>query len=126
MHQQGARRHSARAQVGRFPIDTARVGAGFKQGVVSTGNSLDYTAECMTIMGEQKAAIKEMEAAAVAYVCRVCSTPMFAVKAVTDIVDGERPAHEEFLENLGKAAGALQDAVSRIVEYLDGKTLTEL
>ena len=35
-------------------------------------------------------------------------TPLLALKAVTDIVDGDRPAQEEFLENLVTAARALQ------------------
>ena len=39
--------------------------------------------------------------------------PFLALKAITDIVDGERPAQEEFLENLHMAAQALQ--VSRMV-----------
>ena len=34
--------------------------------------------------------------------------PFLALKAITDIVDGERPAQEEFLENLHMAAQALQ------------------
>ena len=35
-------------------------------------------------------------------------TPLLALKSVTDIVDGDRPAQEEFLENLATAARALQ------------------
>lgn len=34
-------------------------------------------------------------------------TPLLAVKAVTDIVDGERPTGEEFLENLHKTVETL-------------------
>jgi 5'-methylthioadenosine nucleosidase len=93
---------------------------------VSTGNSLDYTVECMHIMNANEAAVKEMEAAAVAYVCRLWGTPMFAIKAVTDIVDGERPAQEEFLENLATSAAALHDAVQRCLIYMQGKTLGDL
>ena len=39
---------------------------------------------------ESGAAVKEMEAAAVAYVAALFGTPLLAVKAITDIVDGER------------------------------------
>ena len=37
---------------------------------------------------ESGAAVKEMEAAAVAYVAALFGTPLLAVKAITDIVDG--------------------------------------
>lgn len=99
---------------------------GFKEGVVSTGNSLDYTMQCMDIMNSHEAAVKEMEAAAVAYTCGLWKTPMFAVKSITDIVDGDKPPAEEFLENLGKAAAALRTAVAKVVEYMQDKTLSQL
>lgn len=99
---------------------------GFKEGVVSTGNSLDYTVQCMELMTKHHAAVKEMEAAAVAYVCRLWNTPMFAVKSVTDIVDGEHPPQEEFLANLAKSSQALQEAVVQIVDYMQGKSTTDL
>ena len=35
-----------------------------------------------------------------AYVAEIFSTPAMFVKAVTDIVDGEKPTAEEFLQNL--------------------------
>ena len=56
----------------------------------------------MQRMLEHKAAVKEMEAAAVAWSADLFGVPAFCIKAVTDIVDGDRPAQEEFLENLGK------------------------
>lgn len=40
-------------------------------------------------------------------------TPLLALKSVTDIVDGNRPAQEEFLENLATAARALQACAHR-------------
>lgn len=80
----------------------------------------------MEIMHSHDAAVKEMEAAAVAYSCDLWKVPMFAVKSVTDIVDGDKPPQEEFLENLGKAASALRTAIGRVMQYLDGKTLEQL
>jgi hypothetical protein len=38
-------------------------------------------------------ALQEMEAAAVAWSADMFGTPMFCIKSVTDIVDGDRPAH---------------------------------
>lgn len=58
-------------------------------GVVSSGNSLDYTTEDFAAMSQTETAIKEMEAAAIAWVADMFGTPMFCLKSVTDIVDGE-------------------------------------
>jgi hypothetical protein len=91
-----------------------------------TGNSLDYTDKCMAIMSKHGAAVKEMEAAAIAWVAQLFAKPMFCIKAVTDIVDGDRATQEEFLENLSAAAGALQRTLPRVLEFISGKTLAEL
>lgn len=56
--------------------------------MVSSGNSLDYTEQDMTFMLSNKVAVKEMEAAAVAWVASMFQTPMFCLKSITDIVDG--------------------------------------
>lgn len=56
--------------------------------MVSSGNSLDYTEQDMTFMVSNKVAVKEMEAAAVAWVASMFHTPMFCLKSITDIVDG--------------------------------------
>ena len=82
--------------------------------------------KCMDIMNKHEAAVKEMEAAAVAYACSLWKVPMFAVKSVTDIVDGDRPPAEEFLANLGKATAALTTAISHVVDHMQGKTLGQL
>lgn len=48
------------------------------------------------------------------------------MKAVTDIVDGEKPTSEEYLENLSAVTAGLGEAVSQVVYYLDGKCIAEL
>ncbi len=75
---------------------------------MSSGNSLDYCQQDMDQMLASRAAIKEMEAAGIAWAAALHGAPLLALKAVTDIVDGNRPAQEEFLENLASAAKALQ------------------
>jgi 5'-methylthioadenosine nucleosidase len=62
-----------------------------------------------------------MEAAAVAWVAEITKKPFFAVKVVTDIVDGDRPTSEEFLENLASAAKSLQEVLPKIIEFVYGK-----
>ena len=43
-----------------------------------------------------------------AQVAHLHGVPFLALKSITDIVDGDRPPQEEFLENLHRAAQALQ------------------
>lgn len=115
--------------IGRYealPTPQLQRALGFKSGLVSSGNSLDYTAEDMAAMTHHEAAVKEMEAAAVAWAASLFDCPMFCIKSITDIVDGDRPAQEEFLENLGRAAEALQAVVPRVLEFIAGKAYSEL
>lgn len=115
--------------VGRFdalPVPGLLAALGLKAGVVSSGNSLDYCTEDMDRMQEHEAAVKEMEAAAVAWAASLFDCPFFCIKAVTDIVDGDRPAAEEFLENLHHAAAALQEVVPKVLEHIAGKTYSQL
>ncbi len=79
-----------------------------QEGIVTSSNSLDFTSEDMTRMHENNASIKEMEAAGIVWVTHLFDVPFLALKSVTDIVDGERATQDEFLENLHKAAEALE------------------
>eukprot|EP00793_Prasinoderma_coloniale_P007117 PRCOL_00006969-RA len=109
----------------RDAVDVHRLAGelGFKTGVVTTGNSLDATKQCMDRMGMAEANVKDMEAAAIAYVAEAADVPWFCVKSVTDIVDGDKPTEEEFLENLGAAAESLQKALPRVLDAVAGKEL---
>ena len=68
---------------------------------------MDFVQEDLNNMEKQGAVVKEMEAAGIAWSAHLFETPFFALKSVTDIVDGGRVAQEEFLENLSAAAKAL-------------------
>ena len=59
---------------------------------MSSGNSLDFTKEDLDLFESHGVAVKEMEAAAVAWAAHLHATPMFALKAITDIVDGAPPS----------------------------------
>ena len=58
-------------------------------GVVSSGNSLDWVKEDWDIMQQNGAAVKEMEAAGIAWALHFFDIPFFCLKSITDIVDGE-------------------------------------
>ena len=72
------------------------------------------------------ASVKDMEAASVAWTANLSHTPFFALKVVTDIVDGDRATNEEFLENLHRAADSLQAIIPKVLDYIINKKLSEL
>ena len=97
-----------------------------KVGVCTTSNSLDHTEKDDEVMIANDASIKEMEAAAVAWVCEQVKVPMIAVKVITDIVDAGKPSHEQFLDNLATAALTLQATLPKVIDFISGKSLAEL
>eukprot|EP01031_Cornospumella_fuschlensis_P024628 gene24629-29756_t len=109
-----------------FNLIKERSDLGLKSGVVTSGNSLDYHDMDMKIMVDCNAAVKEMEVASIAYVADHARIPVMAIKVVTDIVDGDRPSHEEFLENLHAASRSLQDHLPKVVKYIGGKKISDL
>ncbi len=101
----------------------------WKSGICTTGDSLDKTAECDAIMNQSQATVKDMEAAAIAWVVAMYAAdrPKFSsLKVVTDIVDGDQPTHEEFLANLQTASEQLQRALPMVLDYIASKDVSEL
>ncbi len=77
-------------------------------------------------MAQNDASVKEMECAAIANITEMFNIPFFAIKVITDIVDGGKITQEEFLENLGTAANSLKDNVPKVVHFVAGKKVNEL
>lgn len=109
-------------------LDTPRLreALGLKHGIVSSGNSLAATAADLAYLQESNVSVKEMEGAAIAYVASLFKTPFFAVKAITDIVDGDRATADEFVANLSTAAQALQRTLPKVISFVVGKAASEL
>ncbi|CAK9162058.1 unnamed protein product [Ilex paraguariensis] len=97
-----------------------------KIGKLSTGDSLDMSPQDEASIIANDATIKDMEGAAVAYVADLLKIPAIFIKAVTDIIDGDKPTSEEFLQNLAAVTAALDQAVTQVVDYISGKCLPEL
>ncbi|KAI9123491.1 hypothetical protein K1719_004791 [Acacia pycnantha] len=93
---------------------------------LSTGDSLDMTQQDEASIIANDATVKDMEGAAIAYVADMLKVPAIIVKAVTDIVDGDKPTAEEFLQNLAAVTAALDEAVERVINFISGKCLSEL
>jgi len=117
--------HTSQPQMGR-QLHPTQVLTALLPVCCFAGNSLDYTDKDMEIMTKHKAAVKEMEAGSIAWVAQLFHKPIFCIKAVTDIVDGDRPTQDEFLENLHTAAAALQQVLPKVLQFVSGKTLAEL
>ena len=99
---------------------------GAKEGICTTGNSLDMHDVDELHIKKNGASVKDMEAAAIGWAAELFNMPHFGVKVVTDIVDGSKPTQEEFFENLGKAAESLQSTLPKVIEYVCGKAHDEL
>lgn len=105
------------------PLPKLAKAVNLKQGVVSTSDSLDCTEMDLQLLRSEGAVVKEMEAASVAWVCQQLYTPFFALKSITDIVDGPHRSEDEFYRNLELASNCLQERLSTLLGFLAGTEL---
>ncbi|GKF43970.1 nucleoside phosphorylase, partial [Tanacetum coccineum] len=91
-----------------------------------TGDSLDMSPRDETCILANDATIVDMEEAALAYVCSLMRVPAIFIKAVSNFVNDEKSIAEEFAENLQATVLALRDVVAQVVEFINGKSLSEL
>ncbi|XP_020590240.1 5'-methylthioadenosine/S-adenosylhomocysteine nucleosidase 2-like [Phalaenopsis equestris] len=97
-----------------------------KFGRLSTGDSLDMSPQDEGAILGNDAVIKDMEGAAIAYVADLLSVPTIFIKAVTDIIDGEKPTAEEFLQNLVAVTANLDQSVTQVIYFINGRCLSDL
>lgn len=108
---------------GHFPVECDRALAaslGLKVGTVSTGDSLDCSPEDTRRLAALGASVKEMEAAAIAYVCEHHRVPLVLLKAITDFVDHETPTGTQFAQNYARAVDTLATKLEALVAALEG------
>ncbi len=94
-----------------------------KLGVVSSGNGFDQDPTGMAYLIKEGANLKEMEAAAVGWVCWMKGIPFLPVKGVTDYIEFPEQAAEKFLKSLRETCNALGSATVRILDYLSENEL---
>lgn len=97
-----------------------------KQGIVTTSNSLDENDDDRRLIAESGGSVKDMEAAAVAYVCEMMSTPVMAVKAITDLVDHPTATAEQFTANLTMASQRLGESLLKIMDFCAPRSVRDL
>jgi nucleoside phosphorylase len=62
--------------------------------------------------------VKDMEAAAIAWVASLLDIPFLGVKSITDLVDGAHPTADQFTQNLCHAVGRLAGVMPRLLDAL--------
>lgn len=101
---------------------------GLPMGKVTTGSSFDLSPEEDRLIDENGGRLKEMEGAAVAFVCSLYKVPVMLVKTVTnlrDITSPRLPQGEEsdgqidiFQENLKRASRSLRETLVDVINTL--------
>lgn len=108
--------------LGNYPVwdGAAALAAelGYKTGKVTTGSSLDMQPCDLDIITANGGELKDMEGAAVAFVCSLFNMPILLVKSVTDLCDSGAETYEEFSRNLAAASQALLAANERIIKHI--------
>ena len=112
--------------IGNHPAADLREPAlaiGCRLGIVTTGESLDESEEDRRRILESGAEVKDMEAAAVAWVARLHGVPVSAVKAITDLVDSPVATETQFAANLETATTQLSARLLELLPRLAGMEL---
>jgi 5'-methylthioadenosine/S-adenosylhomocysteine nucleosidase len=115
--------------IGNYPcVNASKLATelGMKLANVSTGNSLDITPTDLAIINYETPVVKEMEAAAIAWVAHLYNIPFMAVKSITDLIDNQQTVEEEFIKNLAISSNNLKKKMMKIIDYLVGKSVEEI
>lgn len=108
--------------LGNYPVwkgaETLARRLALDMGKVTTGSSLDMQPCDLQIIRENGGQLKDMEGAAVAFVCSLTGVPVMFVKSVTDLCDGGAETYEEFSRNLAAACQTLKETNIRVIDYL--------
>ncbi len=97
-----------------------------KQGIVTTSNSLDENDDDRRLIAETGGVVKDMEAAAVAYVCDVMEIPVMALKAITDLVDHNAATADQFAANLHLASEQLAEKLVQVIDFCASRSIADL
>jgi nucleoside phosphorylase len=91
---------------------------GCRIGLVTTGDSLDESPTDHDRILANGGVAKDMEAAAVAWVCHLHGVAVGGIKTITDLVDSEVPTPEQFTANLAAASASLRRTTLALLEEL--------
>ena len=115
--------------LGSYPsVDASHLARalGLKEGIVTTGNSLDESLDDGRAIIASGATVKDMEAASIAWMAELLGVPMLAVKAITDLVDHPTATAEQFAVNFANASHRLRDTLIKVLEFCEDRTIADL
>ncbi len=117
---------SSRGQYPAAKVSRLAKNLHLKQGVISTGSSLEKSDKDILVINQFNAVAKEMEAAGIAWVAMLFKVPMMALKSITNLLDEDNQSEQEFVKNLAHASLCLHNKVLELVDYLQNKSLDDL
>ena len=97
-----------------------------KLGTVTTSNSLDENDDDRRLIAKSGGVVKEMEAAAVAYVGEMLAIPVMALKAITDLVDHHTATADQFNANLLMASQRLAEKLLQVIDFCAPRAVADL
>ena len=97
-----------------------------KLGVVTTSNSLDENDDDRRLSAASGGVVKEMEAAAVAYVGEMMAIPVMGLKAITDLVDHHTATADQFNANLITASRRLAEKLLQVIDFCAPRAIADL
>lgn len=101
-----------------FSTDLFAKNLNLRQVQISSGDSLATSKDDFSILEKTGAKVKEMEATAIAWVCRELKTPFFAVKSITDFLDVPEKVAAQFIQNLNMASENLTKVLIQLIELI--------
>jgi 5'-methylthioadenosine nucleosidase len=93
---------------------------GIKAGILSTGNAFDYSKNDQQVMDQIGATVKDMEAAAIAWVCEMSKVPLIILKGVTDFVDTKVASEAQFIQNFTRCMENVKSKSIQLIDHLTG------
>lgn len=114
--------HSALSKTRTFDAGALAQRLGLARVTVSSGSSLLRSAADIAVMQTHDVHAKEMEVAALAWVCQLAGVPLLAVKSVTNLLDHEVSSEAQFAENFPVAVQALARETQRVLDALPAKS----
>lgn len=95
-------------------------------GKISSGSSFTKYPDQMAQIEKSGAVAKEMEAAAIAWVCWLKNTPCMAVKSITNLLDHDDSSEQQFNANFFFAVQNLSTTLAIVLQETRGKSLLDL
>lgn len=114
---------------GNYPAANVRALAqqlGLPFGKISSGSSFRKDDEQLRHIVQSGAVAKEMEAAAIAWVCWLKQVPLVGVKSITNLLDEAQTSEQQFVDHFAAATQQLTAQVEHLIDAVRGRTLAEL